>query len=194
MLQHGLMDDGFTWLVPSWENTIVKLLTDHDFECWLLSSRGTMYSFEHETLTTGDKAYWAFSFEEMGDYDQPAYVEYIKKLTGVAQIHAYIGHSQGTTQMFTKLSKDPSFGDNFKHFVALSPVTYVANNAGKKSPLIELMSKVHLETILEGLNLPAFLYVSNAQVVPIFGEFANTVPGVIISEFQNLVSGSGSQS
>jgi len=64
--------------------------------------------------------------------------------------------------MFTKLSKDPAFGDNFKHFVALSPVTFVANNAGKKSALIELMAKVHLETILEDLNLPAFLYISNA--------------------------------
>ena len=47
MMQHGLLDDGITWLVPSWENTLVKLLVDHGYECWLLNSRGTRYSFEH---------------------------------------------------------------------------------------------------------------------------------------------------
>jgi len=87
------MDSGFTWLVTTWENTIVKLLIDHGYECWLLSNRGTIYSFEHEFLTTGDKEYWQFSFETMGDFDQPANVEYIKRVTGVSQIHAYIGHS-----------------------------------------------------------------------------------------------------
>ena len=69
ILQHGLLDDAFTWLTPTWKYTLVKLLTDVGYEVWLTNSRGNRYSYEHEVYTTRDKEYWAFSFHEMGVYD-----------------------------------------------------------------------------------------------------------------------------
>ena len=69
ILQHGLVDDAFTWFIPSWEGNIIKMLTDAGYELWLTNSRGNRYSFEHETLTLKDKAFWNFSFHEMGVYD-----------------------------------------------------------------------------------------------------------------------------
>jgi hypothetical protein len=77
-----LVDDGFTWFIPSWEKNIIPLMTAAGYELWLTNSRGNRYSFEHETLTTKDKEFWNFSFHEMGIYDQPAHVSYITKLTG----------------------------------------------------------------------------------------------------------------
>jgi pimeloyl-ACP methyl ester carboxylesterase len=44
----------------------------------------------------------------MAEFDQPALWEYIMKVTGVEKI-TYIGHSQGTTQMFASLSLYPEF-------------------------------------------------------------------------------------
>ena len=58
----------------------------------------------------------------MAEFDQPALWEYIMKVTGVEKI-TYIGHSQGTTQMFASLSLYPEFYQ--KHmirFVAVAPV------------------------------------------------------------------------
>lgn len=51
----------------------------------------------HETLNSSkDLAYWEFSFTEMGKYDAPAQVDFIRDFTGVANV-TYIGHSQGTS-------------------------------------------------------------------------------------------------
>ena len=72
---------------------MIKLMTDAGYELWLTNSRGNRFSFEHEVYTVDDEAFWNFSFEEMGVYDQPAHVAYITKVTGAQKIHAYIGHS-----------------------------------------------------------------------------------------------------
>ena len=93
MLQHGLLDDAFTWLVPSWNTTLVKLLIDNGYELWLTNNRGNRYSYQHETLTTKDNQFWNFTFNEMGEYDLPDTVEYIKYKTNVDKLTAYIGHS-----------------------------------------------------------------------------------------------------
>jgi len=81
ILQHGLTDTGFTWLVPQWENCLPKLLVDQGYDLWLTNSRGSRYSFEHEKYTTKDKKFWEFTFNEMGVYDIPAHVDYIKNYT-----------------------------------------------------------------------------------------------------------------
>ena len=63
----------------------------------------------------------------MGQYDQPAIIDYILNITNNSKL-AYIGHSQGTTQMFYALSK---YGDTMREklslFVALAPVTKITN-------------------------------------------------------------------
>ena len=42
----------------------------------------------------------------MGDYDIPANLEYICKLTGQEKV-TYVGHSMGTTQMFYAMATAP---------------------------------------------------------------------------------------
>jgi len=45
----------------------------------------------------------------MGQYDQPAQIDYILSQTGETRLAAYVGHSQGTSQMFTALAEH--YGD-----------------------------------------------------------------------------------
>lgn len=73
----------------------------------------------------------------MGDYDLPAVFTYIYKNTQ-QKIH-YIGHSQGTIQMFIALSKRNSVVEQYmdKYF-AFGPVAYVKNS---KSHLVDLLDK-----------------------------------------------------
>ena len=49
---------------------------------WIGSNRGTEYSWEHETLSVNDGAYWDFTWAEMGMYDDPANIAAIKQATG----------------------------------------------------------------------------------------------------------------
>jgi len=47
------------------------------------NSRGNKYSLGHESLNyEHDDKYWEFSFTEMGDFDSPAFIDYIIENTG----------------------------------------------------------------------------------------------------------------
>jgi len=91
------------------------------------------------------KEFWNFSWYDMGEYDIPAVIDYIQYGTGGQKV-AVIGHSQGTTQMFSTLSEDPDyFADKVSLFVALAPVTTLGNT---EIPLLPFVAKFY-DTIEE---------------------------------------------
>lgn len=59
----------------------------------------------------------------MGVYDLPAMIDLIKHKSEVTKI-TYIGHSQGTTQLFAGFSELPDyFNSNLNGFIGLGPIT-----------------------------------------------------------------------
>ena len=53
-------------------------LADLGYDIWMGNNRGTEYSQGHKTLTTDDRAYWEYSWADMGLYDDPANINTIK--------------------------------------------------------------------------------------------------------------------
>ena len=99
ILQHGLIDSSYTWLLLDKNHSLVFLLVNNGFDVWLTNTRGNAVSFEHENPKEYDSSkidskYWNFSFHEMAIYDLPANVNYIKQKTGFDKVD-YICHSQG---------------------------------------------------------------------------------------------------
>ena len=69
------------------------ILVDKGYDVWMGNNRGTEYSLGNKNgLTTDTKEYWAFSFAEMGIYDDTANIQFIKSQTGKSKIY-YIGYS-----------------------------------------------------------------------------------------------------
>ena len=106
-------------------------LADAGYDVWLANQRGNKYSRKHKSLdpdsATGE--FWQFSFVEMGEYDLPSQLNYIKKVTGQDKV-TYIGHSQGTSQMFSALAtNEESIKDSVNLFVALAPTTKLDNSS-----------------------------------------------------------------
>jgi pimeloyl-ACP methyl ester carboxylesterase len=67
------------------------------YDVWLGNNRGTTYSREHKYLNPDkDEAFWKYSFPELGDFDAPAQIDFVREKTGIEKV-TYIGHSQGTT-------------------------------------------------------------------------------------------------
>lgn len=69
----------------------------------------------------------------MAEYDLKAFLTFVTNFTGQAKV-AYVGHSQGTTQMFAALSDptlNPLVSKFIKVFIALAPVVYLPNCTSK---------------------------------------------------------------
>jgi pimeloyl-ACP methyl ester carboxylesterase len=132
LLQHGLFDCSYTWLMLNSTNSLALLLAEEGFDVWLTNSRGNSFSHEHIDMEEYDSGkfyskFWDFSFHEMAVYDLTANINYIKKHTGYAKIN-YLGHSQGTVQYFIQYTLNPEFIENsIDKFISTGTVVNVFN-------------------------------------------------------------------
>ncbi|XP_055281104.1 lysosomal acid lipase/cholesteryl ester hydrolase [Moschus berezovskii] len=133
-LQHGLLADSSDWVTNLPNNSLGFILADAGFDVWMGNSRGNTWSQKHKTLSVSQDEFWAFSFDEMANYDLPASINFILNKTGQEQLY-YVGHSQGTTIGFIAFSRIPELAKKIKMFFALAPV---ASTEFMTSPLVKL--------------------------------------------------------
>ena len=125
-LMHGVTDSADCWIMHTPDVAPAFQLLKEGYDVWLGNQRGTKYSMGHTHLNPKtSKAYWEFSWTEMGDYDAPAQVDFVRSQTKTDKV-TYIGHSQGTTQMFYGIAKQEEFWkERLNLYVALAPVTRI---------------------------------------------------------------------
>ena len=131
-LQHGLNNGGLTWLSNGDKEGLAFELANQGFDVWIGNNRGTRYSRTHIKYLVTDKAFWQYSFDELAKYDVPANIATIKQITGADKIN-YIGHSQGTSQMFAALSDPeirPKVAPFIRQFHALAPIVFLDQPQG----------------------------------------------------------------
>lgn len=124
-MQHGLIDCSDSFIMNGLQSPAF-VAAEAGYDVWLGNTRGNRYSKKHVTLSTWfDSTYWDHSFVEIAKYDLPAFIKYIRKTTKMRddQKLSYIGHSQGTTEMFYGLARNQEFfNQNLNVFIALAPV------------------------------------------------------------------------
>jgi pimeloyl-ACP methyl ester carboxylesterase len=183
LLQHGLLDSSYTWVNNFAHQSLGFILADQGLDVWAGNSRGNKYGRDHTTLNPDeDQAFWDFSWQDMAEFDLPTVVNYVIETTGFESL-GYVGHSQGTTQMFAAGSSSSSypstssssstsssfsshhpsssndssgklFLDRINLFVALAPVAYVSN---LRSQLLRILAQKPLNNILDHSGLHEFL-------------------------------------
>jgi lysosomal acid lipase/cholesteryl ester hydrolase len=119
--QHGILDSADCWISHRADVAPAFQVARAGYDVWLGNSRGNKYSKRHQgSISNYDM--WNYDFEEMGDLDITAEIDYALKVSGEKKV-AYIGHSQGTTQMYYGLSHNEQFFvDRVSVFIALGPV------------------------------------------------------------------------
>merc|ERR1712166_253640 len=131
ILQHGLMDTCFSFILNEPSSSLAYVLADAGYDVYLSNSRGTRYT-NHPGLSRTDSTFWDFSWDEMAQYDVPAVVAKVSAHSGESSV-AYVGHSQGTTIGFAALSEgfvpvalragtDKAAAAGIGAFVGLGPV------------------------------------------------------------------------
>ncbi|XP_027711747.1 lipase member K-like [Vombatus ursinus] len=160
-LQHGLSASAFNWIANLPPNSLAYVLADAGCDVWLGNSRGTIWSQRHVSLSPDSEEFWAFSFDEMANYDLPATIDFIVKKTRQKQLY-YLGHSQGTTIAFISFSTNPKLAQRIKMFFGLAPVgsvKHVKSPPKKLFPLLESLMKVlfHNKAIFSQMKFNQFL-------------------------------------
>jgi len=70
------------WVENSPEQADAFILAMGGYDVWLGDSRGNIFSSGHISREITDLDYWVFSYEEMGLYDAPAFIDFILEKTG----------------------------------------------------------------------------------------------------------------
>ena len=138
-LQHGILASAWDWLVNVNGMAPAIRLWEAGYEVWLGNSRGNSFALNHTTLKVDSKEFWNYTFEEMGERDLPAMVDYFLTTSGAPQL-TYVGWSQGNTEMFLGAISDEPYKPlggapattvgafltaHVTHHIALSPVVYL---------------------------------------------------------------------
>lgn len=131
IINHGLLDNCYTFLVLNRDKAIPYVLADLGYDVWLTNNRGSTFSYEHINSNKIDSNmdsfnissdYWEFSFYEIAKYDLIANIEYIKKISNKTKVN-YVGHSQGGFQVLLSYTINYVYLDNsINKFVSLGTV------------------------------------------------------------------------
>ncbi|XP_050664244.1 lipase 3-like [Leptidea sinapis] len=149
LVMHGLLSSSADFMIMGPGNALAYILAEEGFDVWLGNARGNYYSRRHTFLNPNNRSqsFWDFSWDEIGDLDLPAIIDYILSVTRLPSIH-YIGMSQGTTSFFVMGSMRPDYNKKITSMHALAPVAYMANT---KSLVFRLISP-HAKTIARVLS------------------------------------------
>ena len=111
------------------KKSLAFILANLGYDVWLGNNRGNKHSRAHLKYNPDkDKEFWNYSFHEMGLYDLPAMIKLIQETTNSDKKITYIGHSQGTAQLFAGMTLLPEFYESkINGFIALGPVTNLRN-------------------------------------------------------------------
>jgi gastric triacylglycerol lipase len=166
LLQHGIFDSADNFVINGEQNSLAFVLANKGYDVWVSNSRGNKYSRAHAWLNPKSKEFWDYSFQEMGEFDIKANINFILQKTG-AQKLTYIGHSQGTTQMFAALGSNTASFINSKvnKFIALAPVVLPRKLS---SPIItKLASDTILAKALQVLGITELLPGGCSKIDPV---------------------------
>ncbi|XP_054260165.1 uncharacterized protein LOC128984823 [Macrosteles quadrilineatus] len=151
LLQHGLLASSAAWVIT--DESLGFTLADAGFDLWLGNARGNTYSRKHKTYNPDKdkRAFWNFSWHEMGYYDLPASIDYILNVTKHQQL-LYIGHSMGTTMFFVLGASKPDYMAKVEAAVLLAPVAYPYNI---RSPIANFVNDLQpsLDSLLRSVDI-----------------------------------------
>lgn len=154
LLMHGLFGSHEDWILTG-KNGLAHYLADEGFDVWMGNARGNKYFRQYDNFDAQCKEFWHYSWDEMGRYDLPAFIDYILEKTARKKI-IFIGYSQGSTSAMVLLSDFKEYNSKIALFIALAPIVFISN---ARSPILRMLSSRENEVyaMRKGMGLQEFV-------------------------------------
>lgn len=154
LLHHGLLGSSADWILLGPEKSLPYYLSTLGYDVWFANARGNRYSRGHNNFLLNTTNYWDFSWQEIGLYDLPAIIDYVRHQTN--EPLNFIGHSMGGTALLVLLSSIPKYNDYLRMAILLGPLVYMKNVKGPLR-IISMMTEPPLEDFFDMLGKGAFV-------------------------------------
>lgn len=154
LLHHGLLGSSTDWILLGPKNSLPYLLADTGYDVWIANARGNYYSRGHMSMTIDFPEFWDFSFQEMGIYDLPAVIDYIRKVRDTNDSINFIGHSMGASALLVLLSSVPRYNEYLRLGILLAPLAFMENVKGPLKLLMTLSDEL-IKMMGDGEFLPS---------------------------------------
>lgn len=149
LLHHGLLGSSADWILLGPEKSLPYYLATLGYDVWFANARGNRYSRGHRSISPDSTKYWDFSWQEIGLYDLPAIIDYVRHQTN--EPLNFIGHSLGATALLVLLSSVPKYNEFLRMAILLGPLVYMKNIKGPLR-MISLMTDPPPEDLFEILG------------------------------------------
>lgn len=130
ILHHGLLGSSADWILLGPTKSLPYILADIGYDVWMANARGNYYSRGHIKLSVDSEEFWKFSFQEIGEFDLAAVIDYIHKIKKCEDPIDFIGHSMGATALLVLLSRTPRYNQYLRIGVLLAPLAFMSNVEG----------------------------------------------------------------
>ena len=180
LFQHGIFDSSDGW-VCNGIHSLPFIFAENNFDVWLSNSRGNKYCKTHEKFDNTSFEFWQFSFHDMGLLDIPAVINYINSVNKSGEKIIYVGHSQGTSLMFSGLTQKFDFyKKNIKLFVALAPVARIANLG---STILSILANISIHKLVKKIKIYEMGASNkvNTNLISFFDNYATTLTNFFIN-------------
>ncbi|XP_026318135.1 lipase 3-like [Hyposmocoma kahamanoa] len=168
LLHHGLLGSSADWIITGPKKALAYILSDAGYDVWLANARGNTYSRSHVSLSTDSFAFWNFTFHDIAQHDLPAVIDHIMYLKGWDIKINYIGHSMGTTILFSLLSTKEQYNKILRAGFALAPVAYMSDVRSPIRYLAKISNSIELMMKILGQNE----FLPQSELIKIFARIA----------------------
>nr|WJX09125.1 putative salivary protein [Nilaparvata lugens] len=149
LLLHGYLTASEQWLVRSRSEDLPSILADKGFDVWIGNFRGNTYGRNHTYLSPDQQEtsarFWNFTLHELGYYDVPSMVDYIRKVSGGGRAVSLVGYSIGATVALITASTRPDYNHKINLIVLLAPYAFTS----KEINLQALFQHLHIDESIE---------------------------------------------
>nr|CAD7396178.1 unnamed protein product [Timema poppensis] len=147
LVLHGLLASSATFVELGPEKGLGFILSDEGFDVWLGNFRGNTYSREHVRPDIPHHVYWNFSMHEMGQYDIPAMIDYILKISGQKHLQI-VAHSTGATSCYIMACLHTKYSAKISLLTSIAPL----GPSGFLDPILKKELKLLADRIMAMLS------------------------------------------